>query len=447
MAGVQLRDYQYEALEKMFNGCILNGKTGSGKGQTALAYYFELNGGEVNSSKYIPMKAKPMDLYIITTARKRDKLEWEEDMLPFMMTTDQTISRYKHSIYIDSWNNIKKYVDAKNAFFIFDEQKVSGYGAWTKTFLKITKNNEWILLSATPGDKWTDYIPVFIANGFYKNKTDFERKHAVWSRYTPFPKIEKFINEGRLIRLRKHLLIEMKEVRHTNPHHEHIITEYNRILYNTTAIKRWNPFEDKPIVNAGEFCYILRKIVNSDPSRLLATMEVLHKHPKAIIFYSYDYELDLLRKLFSKDYHIYERNEEKKDPMPIDEAPWLYLVDDSYLMAEWNGHKHESIPDGEKWAYLVNYMAGAEGWNCIETDTMIFYSQNYSYRIMKQASGRIDRMNTPFVDLYYYHFRSNSKIDLAIRNAQKRKKKFNERGFAPIFTKEEETNNEMLDKG
>jgi len=439
MAGVRLRDYQEDALNRMRNGCILNGDVGSGKSRTAIAYYYVLNGGEVNTSGYIPMKAKPMDLYIITTARKRDTFEWEKELSNFIMTTDKNISRYKHNIIIDSWNNIGKYIDVKNAFFIFDEQRVIGYGSWTKSFLKITSKNEWVLLSATPGDTWTDYIPVFIANGFYKNKTDFNRKHVVFSRYTKFPKVEKYINEGRLNRFRRYILINMDYIRKTTRHHEYITTDYDRIMYNYIATNRWNIYTNTPIKNAGEFCFILRKLVNSDPSRLVAVAEILHKHKKAIIFYSYNYELELLRKLFAKEYRISERNKEKQDPLPTGEN-WLYLIDDAVLMAEWNGHKHEPIPKSDEWAYLVEYMAGSEGWNCTETDTIIFFSQNYSYRIMIQASGRIDRMDTLYTDLYYYHLRSNSKIDLAIRDAQRRKKKFNENGFAPVFKNEKGEN-------
>lgn len=438
MAGVQLRDYQYDAIEKMRNGCILNGGTGVGKSRTSLAYFYVMNGGEVNTSKHVKMRAKPKDLYIITTALKRDKKEWELELLNFRMSVDPMETGYKHKIVIDSWNNIKKYVDAEDAFFIFDEQRVIGYGAWTKSFLKIVKKNEWILLSATPGDTWSDYMPVFVANGWYKNKTDFERKHAVWSRYSKYPKIERWVNEGRLIRLRKHILIEMHMVRSTIQHHERITVEYDRLLYAATATKRWNPYSDKPIVNASEFCYTLRKIVNSDPSRIYAIIDILKKKPKAIIFYNYDYELELLRRLFGDTHYITEKNAHKNEH-PIDDldTPWLHLVDERIAKAEWNGHRHEPLPTGDYWAYLVQYAAGSEGWNCVTTDTIIFYSQNYSWRVVLQSSGRTDRMNTPFTDLYYYHLKSNSKIDLAIRQAQKRKKKFNEKTFSPEFLEEE----------
>lgn len=433
MAGVQLRDYQYEALEKMRNGCILNGGVGTGKSRTSLAYYYSRNGGEVNTSEYIKMKAKPKDLYIITTALKRDKFEWESELLNFQIFVEPEYKRYKHKVVVDSWNNIKKYIDVKDAFFIFDEQRLVGYGTWSKSFLKIAKQNEWILLTATPGDNWSDYMTVFIANGWYKNKTDFERKHAVWSRYTKFPKIEKWVNEGRLIRLRNYVLIQMEMVRTTTQHHEYITADYDRVLYAATATKRWNPYTDMPIENASEFCYTLRKIVNSDSSRLHIIMDILKIKPKAIIFYNFDYELTLLRKLFGDTHKITIKNAKRQDKITKEDIPWIHLVDERIAKAEWNGHRHEPIPNTDYWVYLVQYAAGSEGWNCVITDTIIFYSQNYSYRVLQQASGRIDRMNTPFKDLYYYHLRSNSKIDLAIRDAQKRKKKFNEKKFSPIF--------------
>lgn len=433
MAGVQLRDYQYDALMKMRNGCILNGGVGTGKSRTSLAYFYILNGGEVNTPEYVKMKAKPKDLYIITTALKRDKFEWELELINFQMDIDTSNNRYKHKIIIDSWNNIKKYTDVNDAFFIFDEQRLVGYGTWAKSFLKIAAQNQWILLTATPGDGWSDYMTVFIANGWYRNKTDFERKHAVWSRYSKFPKIERWINEGRLIQLRNYILVDMVMVRTTQQHHEYITVEYDRVLYSTTATKRWNPYTDLPIENASEFCYVLRKIVNSDPSRLYALMDILKKKTKAIIFYNFDYELELLRRLFGDTHKITEKNANKQEPITKDDIPWLHIVDERIAKAEWNGHKHEDIPKSDYWVYLVQYAAGSEGWNCITTDTIIFYSQNYSYRVVTQASGRTDRMNTPFIDLYYYHLRSNSKIDLAIRDAQKRKKKFNEKGFAPLF--------------
>lgn len=393
-----LYDYQYNAVDNMKNGCILNGGVGSGKSRTSLYYYFKEQGGSINPD-YIPMK-NPKDLYIITTARKRDTLEWEGELANFLMSTNEDKNElYNNKIIVDSWNNIKKYADVTNAFFIFDEQRVVGYGAWTKSFLKIAKFNDWILLSATPGDTWSDYIPVFIANGFYRNKSDFTREHVVYSRFSKFPKIDRYINTGRLIRLRNSILIDMDFSRKTIAHHEDVYVRYDTTKYKEITRTRWDPYRDEPIQQASGLCYVLRRVVNESEYRQVALLELLEKTPRAIIFYNFDYELDILLNL-----HLGEDVE----------------------VAQWNGHKHQPVPDTERWIYLVQYTAGAEGWNCIKTDTIIFFSQNYSYKIMQQASGRIDRLNTPFTDLYYYHFKSRSGIDLAISKALNEKKNFNE---------------------
>ncbi len=399
MAAIELADYQIKAIREMKNGCILCGGVGSGKSRTALGYYYLNEGGKLDPNRYISMNKHPRDLYIITTAKKRDTLEWDKELAPFLLSTNSEANYYDNKVVIDSWNNISKYQNITNAFFIFDEQRVVGSGAWVKSFLKITKSNGWILLSATPGDTWTDYIPVFIANGFYKNRSEFNREHVVYSRFVKYPKIDRYLNTGRLIRLRDRILINMDFERKTVSHHEDIYVSYDRNLYRETTKNRWNPYEEKPIKNAAELCYIWRKIVNSDVSRQVALLELFEKHPKMIIFYNFDYELDILKGLY---------------------------YGEGVQVAEWNGHKHQPVPDNNTWVYLVQYNAGAEGWNCIETDTIIFYSQNYSYKIVQQAAGRIDRFNTPFTDLQYYHLKSRSGIDLAIGRALKEKKKFNE---------------------
>lgn len=392
-----LYDYQMDAVKKMKDGCILNGDVGSGKSRTGLYYYFKEHGGSINPD-YIPMK-NPRDLYIITTAMKRDSCEFEGELCNYLMSTNPDINYYDNKIVVDSWNNIKKYKDVHGAFFIFDEQRVVGSGAWVKAFLNIARKNRWILLSATPGDTWSDYIPVFVANGFYKNKTAFNNEHVVFSRFTKYPKIDRYLNTGRLLRLRNEILIDMDFSRHTIPHHEDIYVSYDISKYKDAMRNRWDPYKNEPIQQASGLCYVLRRIVNSDDSRMVTVLELFEKHPRIIIFYNFDYELDLLKSAY------YGENVE---------------------IAEWNGHKHQHIPTSKRWVYLVQYTAGCEGWNCIKTDTIIFFSQNYSYKVMQQASGRIDRLNTPFRDLYYYHLKSRSSIDLAITRALNAKKKFNE---------------------
>lgn len=397
---IEFRDYQLKAIDEMKNGCILCGGVGSGKSITALGYYFMRigKGGFKKNGSYIPMK-RPLDLYIITTARKRDTFEWQKDMSHFLLTTDPKVNMYKNTIVVDSWNNIQKYVNVENAFFIFDEQRVVGSGAWVKAFLKIAKHNQWVLLSATPGDTWTDYVPVFLANGFYRTRKEFETDHVIWKRFSKFPQIERYMNTGKLLRLRNEILVDMDFKRETISHHEDVFVKYDIPTYKTAQRLRWDPFKDEPIENAAGLCYTLRKVVNTHESRQIALLELFENHPKMIVFYNFDYELDILRSLY---------------------------YGDGVEVAEWNGHNHDPIPTGKSWVYLVQYAAGAEGWNCITTDTIVFYSQNYSYKIMQQSAGRTDRMNTPFKELYYYHLRSRSGIDLAITKALRDKKKFNE---------------------
>lgn len=399
-------DYQLDAIRKMHNGCILCGGVGSGKSRTSLAYYYSRMGGDLyDTSKKFSMMTRPKDLYIITTARKRDTAEWSVDMAPFLLSPHPDANEYDNQVIVDSWNNIEKYVNVKDAFFIFDEQRVVGYGKWAKTFIKIARNNEWVLLSATPGDKWEDYMAVFIANGFYRNKSEFEYYHIVYNPRTTFPQVLQYINVELLIQHRDELLVDMDFKRKTTSHHEEIAVGYDGELI-TQVIKTRRNLEGEPIENAAQFCSVLRQITFSDESRVVALLELIEKHPTAIIFYNYDFELDILK---SVDYG------------------------DDVEIAEWNGHKHEPVPTSSKWVYLVNYAAGAEGWNCITTDTIIFYSQNYSWRIMNQAQGRIDRLNTPYMNLWYYHLVSRSPIDRTITRALKTKGRFNEERFYKSF--------------
>ena len=399
-----LYDYQLEAVKNMRNGCILNGGVGSGKSRTGLYYYFSEQGGSY-IPEFIPAK-NPRDLYIITTAMKRDSKEWVGELANFSMSPNPECNYYNNKIVIDSWNNIKKYADVVGAFFIFDEDRITGKGAWVKTFLDIARKNKWIVLSATPGDNWEQYIPIFVANGFYKNRSEFCREHIVYSRYcTKFPKIERFIGTGTLIRHRNEILVDMDFNRPTEHHHIDVHCEYDIPKYKELMKTRWDPYKDEPIAQASSLCYALRRIVNEDESRQTALLDIVADNERTIVFYSYDYELDILRNLG-------------------------YMNDgDAVEVAEWNGHKHQPIPNKKKWVYLVQYTSGCEGWNCIATNTMVFYSQQYSYKVLNQACGRIDRLNTKYVDLYYYYLKSTAPIDLAISKAISEKKTFNENKY------------------
>jgi hypothetical protein len=389
---LELYPHQKVAVDKIRNGSILWGGVGTGKSMTAVAYYMK--------------NEKPRDVVVITTAKKRDSLDWDGEFAAYGVgrAKNETLAGV---LTVDSWNNIKKYTDVKEAFFIFDEQRLVGSGTWTKSFIKIAKHNRWIMLSATPGDTWLDYIPVFVANGFYKNRTEFKREHVVYNTYSKFPKVDRYTNVGRLVRLRNDILVEMPYVRQTTRIAETIPVEFDHEALVKVLKGRWNVFEDRPIKNVAELFYTLRKVVNSHLSRLMAVRKLMDKHPRLIIFYNLNAERDILLNLSE------------------------YIT-----VAEWSGHKHEDLPTGERWVYLVQFTAGSEGWNCVSTDTIVFYSMPYSYKQWHQAHGRIDRLNTPYLDLYYYTLMSNSVIDQAIGKSLMSKRSFNESAFVGQYPKE-----------
>jgi hypothetical protein len=437
-----LRPHQRAVLRKLSNGKILKGGVGSGKTHVAVAYYLQ--------------NEAPKDVYVITTSRKRDEHDWQQlfyevgvgprtgpvgprSIYPHQQgaaprepevladtadpanrhgtggrsgrhRSDQSVSEiarggtYPWVATVDSWQNISKYADVAGAFFIFDEQRLVGSGKWARVFLRIAKRNNWILLSATPGDTWMDYIPVFVANGFYKNRTHFLREHVVYAAYTKFPKVQNYIGQGKLLRLRREITVEMPYERHTHRNIIPVKCEYDKDAVETVLRKRWHIYEGRPLRDISEMFSVTRRVVNSDPSRLRRTAELMEKHPRLILFYNFNYELELLRGLSTR-------------------VP----------MAEWNGHKHQAVPTTASWLYLVQYVAGAEAWNCITTDAEVMYSKNYSWKVLEQAYGRIDRLNTPFKELRYYRLTSDSWIDKAIERSLVSKEDFNERKFKGLM--------------
>lgn len=394
---LELADHQQAAIKKLRPGTVLYAGVGSGKSRTALAYFFfkECKGSMPVNGHGVYRKMKdPKNLYIITTAKKRDGAEWYTEAAHFIFDQIEMV--------VDSWNNIDKYLNVKDAFFIFDEQRAVGYGKWAKSFIHIAKANHWIMLSFTPGDTWIEYMPLFIANGFYKNKAEFSREHIIYDRFAKYPKIERYVNCKKLMKLKQSILVEMHSVRATIAHNEYLVVDYDKEKMSSVYNDRWDIYSDKPIINAGNLCYTMRRVVNEDKSRIEKTVQIIKKHRKVIVFYNFDYELEMLREM---------------------------CKDNDFIFSEWNGHVHEDIIEGDAWVYLVQYTAGSEGWNCISTNTIVFYSLNYSYKQMVQAAGRIDRMNTPYKELFYYRLYSKSKIDLAILNSLKNKRNFNENRY------------------
>lgn len=375
----KLYSHQEEALRLLHSGQVLVGGVGSGKSRVGASWALS--------------QASPEKIIVITTARKRDSFEWEGEFAALGADFEK--------VTIESWNNVARFADYCDHVYIFDEQRVVGAGAWVKSFLKIAKHNSWILLSATPGDTWLDYVPLFIANGFYKNRTQFSEQHIIWDRFSKYPKVKKYVNVGVLEARRRKIIVPMPAERHTRRNRKDIWVPFDRDQYGMIVKKRVDPWTKEPIRNAAGVCYALRRCVNSSGNRLDRLRHIVKKRHKVIVFYNFNYERDE-----------------------------LLTLRDEFTMAEWNGHAHEPIPTTDSWVYLVQYTAGAEGWNCIETDTIVFYSLNYSYKVVEQAEGRIDRINTPYTDLWYYYFKSESGIDSAIDKSIREKANFNERIFA-----------------
>lgn len=470
---VELHPHQQLAVDRLENGKVLWGGVGVGKSITAAAYYMQ--------------KEAPKDVYVITTAKKRDSLDWEKEFVQFGVykQRDATVAGV---LTVDSWNNLGKYTHIHGAFFVFDEQRLVGSGAWTKAFLHIAKSNNWILLSATPGDTWLDYIPVFVANGFYKNRTAFKREHVIYNTYSKFPKVDRYVGVNKLVKLKNHVLVEMPYERHTTRHISYITVDHDKDLLKRVLVDRWHVYEERPIRDVAELFMLMRKVVNKNEHRLEQIRCLMEKHPKLIVFYNFNYELEMLRSLTSTSLEepkdssfasIPERSTPSRSQCLVDgndgpsfpdlktsqlndqrlistsskkavttdtstttdghtsaTTPSESSLDSSHgtppsaVIAEWNGHKHEPIPNSDRWVYLVQYVAGSEGWNCTETDAMVFFSLTYSYKNWWQAFGRIDRLNTPYKDLYYYVLKTNSVIDAAIMKSLKLKKNFNERSMA-----------------
>jgi hypothetical protein len=390
---VTLYPHQQDAVEKLDNGKILWGGVGTGKSLTAVAYYMK--------------KEAPRDVYVITTAKKRDSLDWEDAFAKFGVGTKRN-GTVAGVLRVDSWNNITKYKNVRGAFFIFDEQRLVGSGAWAKAFEFLAKeqnHNRWILLSATPGDNWLDYVSVFIANGFYKNRTEFKRQHVVYNTYSKFPKVDHYVDEGKLRRLRNSLLVHMPYKRHTKRILTTVKVEFDQEKVDIVLKDRWNPYTEQPIKSVAELFYTMRRVVYSDPSRITAIRRLVNENPRLIVFYNFDYELEILRTLSGE-----------------------------LTVAEWNGKKHQPVPGSDRWAYLVQYVAGAEAWECITTNAMAFHSLTYSYKNWHQAHGRNDRLNTPFTELRYWSLLSDSSIDRAVRASLDAKKSFNEVRFAKKLT-------------
>jgi len=442
---VVLQKHQLLAISKMHNGCVLKGGVGTGKTPTSLGYYWmHILGGQLNRWSSVSSESA-VDLYIFTTAHKRDTKDWQIWASRFGLAEDNPQESVAGIRFIvDSYNNMPKYKTVKGAFIICDEQRLVGSGLWAKTFQLMAKHNDWIMLSATPADKWEDYIPLFIANGFYKNRTEFVREHCVYSYFGSYPKLERYMGINKLVKLKHSILVEMPYERHTIRHIHEVHVNYDKETYALVEEKMWNPYEERPLKDAAERFAMRRKVVNSDSSRIEALRSLTQKHPRLIVYYNFNYELEMLRSLAASltspasstsssatDAASSVRVLSSTDSTSRNTASTATRTSETsgVKIAEWNGQKHEEVPASDQWLYLVQYAAGAEAWNCTATDAMAFFSLTYSYRFFEQSQGRIDRLDTPFTHLNYYILMSKSPLDHGIKRALINKEDFNDVNF------------------
>ena len=380
---IKLLKYQEEAIQKLHSGSVLYGATGSGKSLTGLAYYMRC--------------WSHLDLYIITTSKKRNAGEWEEEIAKLGCPPPKAI---------DSWNRLKNYRMVSDAFFLFDEHKVGGHGKWAQSMITIAKKNKWILLTATPGDVWDDYASIFIANEFVKNKTTWNEDFCIFDRISKYPKIIGYQREDVLKNMRDAVLVPMEYQSEKVPI-PYVIpykVDHEEEAYVLARRKSLRHPEMRAFRNTSAMFAYMRMNLPDKESKIQALADVLKKEPKAIIFYNFTPE----------KYEI--ENAARQVNIPF---------------FQYNGQIKDNVPDGDTWVYAVQYTAGAEAWNCITCRTVIFYSMNYSYKVMTQAKGRIDRCNSPFDELHYYYFISpDFEIDQEILNALTRKEKFNEEALA-----------------
>lgn len=347
------------------------------------------------------LPTEPVDLYVITTPKKRDDLDWPKEAARFGISTNPEASMGGITLIVDSWNNIKKHTKVQDAFFIFDEQRAIGSGVWSKSFIAIAKRNRWVMLSATPADRWMDLVPVFIAKGFYKNKTQFVREHVVYSPYTKYPSIRMYLDIPTLKRHRDETFVIMPFKRRTKTNIVDVPVMYDREATKLLKKTEWNPYKDYPIRNHPEYVHVLRRLIYSHASRISELIKIHIKAKRLIIFYNFNYELDIMREGFANLTEV----------------------------SEHNGHNHDPVPTGDNWVYLVQYISGSEAWECFSTNHMAFYSANPSYRATIQAMGRINRMTTTYKNLYYYRLMSESAPDKGMMKSFGNKEDFNMRSI------------------
>lgn len=391
-----LYNFQRQLLNSIEENYIIAADTGTGKTMMAIHHYLKHNTGE--------------PLLILAPPQKIKEGGWQREL-------DFVASHYNIEIPYDiiSYGVLsKRWKEYKDWFLVMDEchyvkNPTSQRG---KAAINLTKQStNFLLLSATPSSNgWGDTIAYMIMFGYYKNKTQFLKEHAVYNRIDygngPVNVVSDYRDQEKLQKLYQSFSIKLAkedcldlpplvfEKVHFKPSKEYNIIKKDRVL------------GEELFDNISKLQHGLRFYANQADKLKYTEMLLEGTEENVIIFYNYKQENEELKKIAKKL---------KKKVFEV------------------SGSK-TNLPDKEKWTSLKNsvtivqYQAGAAGIELQYANIVIFHTPTYSYQDYEQALGRAYR-NGQTKKVTVYQYITKNTIETSIYQALAAKKDFTEELF------------------